>query len=523
LRNYDRGLDMMAKKAVISVSDKTGIVEFAEGLVAEGFELISTGGTYKTLKEADIPVRYVSEITGFPEILDGRVKTLHPKIHGGILAMDTEKHRAQCAENGIDFIDLVCVNLYPFRETIAKEGVTFEEAIENIDIGGPTMVRSAAKNHNRVTIIVNPENYGRVIESLRENGVIPLALRKELAAEAFAHTAEYDRLIAGYLEGQIGTKTSFPQHLRLVATKVQDLRYGENPGQQAAFYADPEAGKGTLAYGQQLQGKELSYNNWMDMDAAWKIAAEYDKTVCVIIKHTNPCGVALGNSPLEAYQRALEADPVSAYGGIIALNRVVDEAIAEAIKEKFYEVVIAPDFSPRAKEILAVKVNLRLFAVGREACGKTRGWKIRTVNGGFLVQDEDEGTTPPAEWEVVTEAKPTEDDLAELEFAWKACKHVKSNAIVISAKRQVIGVGAGQMNRVGSAKIALEQAAEKAQGAYMASDAYLPFPDTVELAYSHGIKAIVHPGGSIRDKEVIGAANRLGMIILHTGRRHFMH
>ncbi|NLI91936.1 MAG: bifunctional phosphoribosylaminoimidazolecarboxamide formyltransferase/IMP cyclohydrolase [Peptococcaceae bacterium] len=512
----------MGKKAVISVSDKTGVVDFARGLVTHGFELISTGGTFKTLKEAGIAVTYVSEITGFPEILDGRVKTLHPKIHGGILAMDSDEHRAQCEENGIDLIDIVCVNLYPFRETISKEHVTFEEAIENIDIGGPTMVRSAAKNHNRVTIVVNPENYKEILDNLQANGSIPLVLRKRLAAEAFAHTAEYDRLIAGYLEGQI-EQTYFPKNLRLFATKVQDLRYGENPGQKAVFYADPEAGKGTLAYGRQLQGKELSYNNWMDMDAAWEIASEYEDTVCVIIKHTNPCGLAVGGTVSEAYKRAFDADPVSAYGGIIAFNRVVDEETAAEIKGKFFEVIVAPDFSPKAREILSDKVNLRLFVVGREECCETRGWKIRTVNGGFLVQDEDKGITPSSEWEVVSDLKPTADDLAEMEFAWKACKHVKSNAIVVSNKRQVIGVGAGQMNRVGSAKIALEQAGERSKGAYLASDAFFPFADSVELAHSFGVKAIVQPGGSVRDPEVIEAAKRLGIILVFTGRRHFKH
>ncbi|RNC29789.1 MAG: Bifunctional purine biosynthesis protein PurH [Candidatus Dichloromethanomonas elyunquensis] len=512
----------MGKKAVISVSDKTGIVDFARGLAAHGFELISTGGTFKALKEAEIAVTYVSEITGFPEILDGRVKTLHPKIHGGILATDSEEHRAQCKESGIEYIDIVCVNLYPFRETIAKEQVTFEEAIENIDIGGPTMVRSAAKNHNRVTIIVNPKNYKKILENLDKNGSVPLVLRKRLAAEAFAHTAEYDRLIAGYLEGQI-EDTYFPNNLRLSATKVQDLRYGENPGQKAVFYADPEAGKGTLAYGRQLQGKELSYNNWMDMDSAWEIAAEYEDTVCVIIKHTNPCGIALGGTVLEAYERALEADPVSAYGGIIAFNRVVDEETAAAIKGKFYEVIAAPDFSSKARELLADKVNLRLFAVGLEECRKTRGWKIKSVNGGFLVQEEDKGIAPPSEWEAVSNHTPSAEDLAEMEFVWKACKHVKSNAIVVSNKRQVIGVGAGQMNRVGSAKIALEQAGEKSKGAYLASDAFFPFADSVELAHEFGIKAIVQPGGSVRDTEVIEAANKLGIILVFTGRRHFKH
>lgn len=513
----------MVKKAVISVSDKAGVVDFARGLTAEGYQIISTGGTFKTLKEAGIPVSYVTEITGFPEILDGRVKTLHPKIHGGILAMDTDEHRKQCVEAGIDLIELVCVNLYPFRETIAKDQVTFEDAIENIDIGGPTMVRSAAKNHSRVTIVVNPANYEEILSNIKDKGSVPLVLRKRLAAEAFAHTAEYDRLIAGYLEGQIDTEVFFPQNLRFFASKVQDLRYGENPQQKAVLYADPEAGRGTLVFGQQLQGKELSYNNWMDLDAAWEIVSEYEDTVCVIIKHTNPCGVASGSTVREAYERALEADPMSAFGGIIAFNRVVDEETAEAIKERFYEVIVAPEFSPRARDILAEKTNLRLFVVGREECCDTRGWKVRTVNGGFLIQEEDKGTTPIGEWEVVSEQKPSQDDLAELEFAWKACKHVKSNAIVVSNKRQVIGVGAGQMNRVGSAAIALEQAGDKAKGAYLASDAFFPFPDSVELAHRYGVKAIIQPGGSVKDKEIIAAANKLGIALVFTSRRHFKH
>lgn len=513
----------MVKKAIISVSDKTGIKDFARGLVEEGYELISTGGTFKNLKEAGIPVSYVSEITGFPEILDGRVKTLHPKIHGGILAMDTDEHRRQCQETGIGLIDLVCVNLYPFRETISKEGVSFEEAIENIDIGGPTMVRSAAKNHVRVTIVVNPKNYPEILNYLKEDGSIPLGIRKRLAAEAFAHTAEYDRLIAGYLENQIESGPFFPGNLRLFARKVQDLRYGENPGQKAVLYADPEAGKGNLVSGQQLQGKEFSYNNWMDMDAAWEIASEYNDTVCVIIKHTNPCGVALGRNVLEAYERALSADPVSAFGGIIAFNRVVDEETARAIKERFYEVIVAPGFNPQAEQILSAKANLRLFAVGREEGCATRGWKIKTINGGFLVQQEDLGVAPVEEWKCVSAAKPSEDDLAELEFAWKTCKHVKSNAIVVSAKKQVLGVGAGQMNRVGSVKIALEQAGENARGAFLASDAYFPFPDSVELANASDIKAIIQPGGSVNDQKVIAAADKMGIILIFTGRRHFKH
>ena len=513
----------MGKKAVISVSDKRGVVEFAKGLVAQGFEIISTGGTYKTLKEAGIEVTYISEVTDFPEILDGRVKTLHPKIHGGILARDLEEHRKQCADNGIDLIDLVCVNLYPFKETISKENVTFDEAIENIDIGGPTMVRSAAKNHQRVTIVVNPDRYDLILENLQKNGTVSLELRRKLAAEAFAHTAEYDRLIAGYLEGQIDAETAFPKTLRLSVAKLQDLRYGENPNQKAAFYADPDAGKGTLAYGEQLQGKELSYNNWVDMDAAWELVNEFEETACAIIKHTNPCGVAIGSNVLDAYEKALEADPVSAFGGIIALNRTLDGETATAIQSRFYEVIVAPEFSPEARQILAAKASLRLFKVNVEEQQHTRGWKIRTVNGGFLLQDEDIGIAPVSVWQVVSAAKPSAEDLNELEFAWKACKHVKSNAIVVAKKKQVLGVGAGQMNRVGSAKIALEQAAEKAQGAYLASDAFFPFADSVEVAAEHGIKAIVQPGGSVRDHEVIETADRLGIILVFTGRRHFKH
>jgi len=513
----------MGKKAIISVSDKRGVVEFAKGLVEQGFEIISTGGTYKTLKEAGIEVTYISEVTGFPEILDGRVKTLHPKIHGGILARDLEEHRKQCADNGINLIDLVCVNLYPFKETIAKENVTFDEAIENIDIGGPTMVRAAAKNHQRVTIVVNPDRYDLVLENLRENGTVSLELRKKLAAEAFAHTADYDSLIANYLEGQIETEIAFPKTLRLNVPKVQDLRYGENPDQQAAFYADPDAGKGTLAYGEQLQGKELSYNNWVDMDAAWELVNEFEETACAIIKHTNPCGVAIGSTVLEAYEKALEADPVSAFGGIIALNRALDGDTATAIKSRFYEVIVAPEFSPEACQILAAKTNLRLFKVNTAEKRQTRGWKIRTVNGGFLVQDEDNGIAPVSAWQVVSETKPSAEDLHELEFAWKACKHVKSNAIVVAKNKQVLGVGAGQMNRVGSAKIALQQAAEKARGAYLASDAFFPFADSVEVAAEFGIKAIIQPGGSLRDQEVIETANKLGIILVFTGRRHFKH
>jgi len=514
----------MKRRAIISVSDKTGIVAFARELVDLGFELISTGGTYKVLDEANISVKYVSEVTGFPEVLDGRVKTLHPLIHGGILARDSVEHMQQMERNGILYIDLVVVNLYPFRETIAKPGVTFEEAIENIDVGGPTMVRAAAKNHGRVTVLVNPESYEEVLSVLREMGNVPAGMRKRLAADAFAHTAEYDRLIAGYLERQIGPSGEFPETLRITARKVQELRYGENPQQKAAFYINSEAGAGTLANGKQLQGKELSYNNWIDMNAAWKLVREFESCAATIIKHTNPCGVAKGKTPLEAYESAFDADPVSAFGGIIAFNRVVDTACAEALKDRFYEVIVAPEFSPEAREILSAKANLRLFVVGRGELGKPKpGWVSRSIEGGYLVQEVDQGTTPISEWDVVTEQKPTEEDLEALDFAWRIVKHVKSNAIVVTDHRRTLGVGAGQMNRVGSVKIALDQAGDNAKGAYLASDAFFPFPDSIEEAAKAGIRAIVQPGGSLKDPAVIEAANRLNIIMVFTHRRHFQH
>lgn len=518
------------KRAVLSVSDKTGIVDLGKGLAELGYEIISTGGTFKTLTEAGVPVRYVTELTGFPEILNGRVKTLHPMVHAGILARDTEEHRKQLEENGIGYIDLVVVNLYPFRETVAKPNVSFEDAIENIDIGGPTMVRAAAKNQERVAIVVNPKRYADVLQSLKAEGEISYAMRKKLAAEAFAHTADYDKAIADYLEKQQakekGTESIFPETLRLTAEKVQDLRYGENPQQKAAFYRRSNA-EGTLAGGVQLQGKELSYNNWVDMEAAWSLAQEFKEPACVIIKHTNPCGTALGKTPLEAYERALEADPVSAYGGIIAVNRVIDGDCARSMHEHFYEVILAPEFSPEAREIFADKKNLRLVVIKRgekdAQANSTIGWKIKTIQGGFLLQEDDVDTAPVSEWEVVTEQKPTAEDLHELEFAWRVVKHVKSNAIVLAKDGQTLGVGAGQMNRVGSVKISLEQAGDKAKGAYLASDAFFPFPDSLEEAAKAGVRAVIQPGGSIRDAEVLEAANRLNMVMVFTHRRHFQH
>jgi len=515
------------------------------GLVELGFELISTGGTYKALTKAGIAVTYISAVTEFPEILDGRVKTLHPRLHGGILARATAEHERQCQENGIQFIDLICVNLYPFEKTIAQDGVTLEKAIENIDIGGPAMVRSAAKNHDRVTVIVRPADYDLVLENLRAHGEVPLALRRRLAAEAFAHTARYDALIATYLEKELAalpdpampakpTANAFPQTLRLFVHKAQMLRYGENPDQSAALYVEPEAEQGSLTQGRQLQGKELSYNNWVDMDAAWNLVSEYDKIACAIIKHTNPCGLALGASVFEAYTRALACDPVSAFGGVIALNRPVDGSTASAIKDRFYEVIIAPRFDPEAQSILADKKNLRLFELGTfgpeqasapAGVGRSglRGDRIRAVNGGLLFQEEDMGTSPRSAWQVVTQLQPTATDLDELEFAWLACKHVKSNAIVVTKDRRILGVGAGQMNRVGSAEIALTQGGARSKGAYLASDAYFPFPDSVEVAATYGIRAIIQPGGSVRDREAIDTADKLGLIMVFTSRRHFRH
>jgi len=511
----------MGLRAVLSVSDKQGIVEFARGLAALGVELISTGGTYKTLTEADIPVKYVSEVTGFPEIMEGRVKTLHPLIHGGILARDCEEHRQQAAQNDIQFIDLVVVNLYPFKETIAKPGVSFAEAIENIDIGGPTMVRAAAKNQERVTIIVNPRHYSAVLAVLQKKGKVPWEMRQRLAAEAFAHTAEYDRVIAGYLEQRLEPQAVFPTVIRLMANKVQDLRYGENPQQHAALYATLQ--EGTLASGRQIQGKELSYNNWTDMDVAWAIVGEFQQCAAVIIKHANPCGVALGATPLEAYERALATDPVTASGGIVAFNRVVDGACARAIRERLFEGITAPDFRQDAREILGEKTSIRLYAVGSQEPSRDPSWKIKSVNGGYLVQEEDYGKNPISEWKMVTINKPTHEDLQELEFAWQVVKHVKSNAIVVSRFKQAIGIGAGQMNREYSVNIALSQAGNKVNGAYLASDAFFPSPESLEEAAKAGIRAIVQPGGSVKDKAVIDAANNLNLIMVLTNRRYFQH
>lgn len=509
------------KRALVSVSDKTGVAEFAGELTKLGYEVVSTGGTAKTLKEAGVEVTYISEVTGFPEILGGRVKTLHPKVHGGILAKRTPEHLKQLEENNIVPIDIVAVNLYPFKETISKPDVTLEEAIENIDIGGPSMVRAAAKNYRDVAVIVKPSRYKAVIRELKEKGRISPETRFELALEAFSHTAEYDRCIADYLAGVSGQ--GFSETFSLTGHKLQSLRYGENPHQMAAFYKDETAGPGTLGEAKQLQGKELSFNNIVDTEAALSLVREFDRPAVVIIKHSNPCGTAVGSSLKEAYQRALEADKMSAYGGIVGLNRPVDKETAEELVKIFLEAVIAPSVDKEALEVLSVKPKLRVLECGSlEGAGK-KDFDIKKVSGGFLIQDMDRGNIPPSEWKVVTQRKPSQKDLEELAFAWKVVKHVKSNAIVVTKDNVTLGVGAGQMNRVGSAEIALKQAGDSARGGYLASDAFFPFGDTVEAAAKAGIKAVIQPGGSIRDEESIKAADENGVIMVFTGMRHFKH
>lgn len=504
------------KRALISVSNKEGVVEFSRGLVDLGFEIISTGGTYQTLKDAGIPVRKVADITGFPEILDGRVKTLHPKIHGGILACRTPEHLAQLEANQITPIDIVAVNLYPFRQTVAKPGVTLEEAVENIDIGGPAMVRAAAKNHKYVVIVVNPARYETILDELRSSGSVSQETRLKLAYEAFTHTAAYDSMISAYLSGLTGEK--FGDTLVIGGEKVYDLRYGENPHQEAAFYRFLTPGQG-LPDARQLNGKELSYNNIVDTQAAWDLVCEFERPACVIIKHTNPCGVAVADNLEEAYTKAFAADSLSAFGGIIALNRKVDANTARKMAEPFMEVIIAPDYEDDALEILRAKKNLRVLSMPQ---ANSTGWRLRTVEGGFIVQDED---VDPKElpMQVVTNASPQPEQMGDLVFAWKVVKHVKSNAIVVVKDGVTLGVGAGQMNRVGSARIALEQAGDKAQGAVLASDAFFPFKDTVELAAQYGITAIIQPGGSVRDEESIEACNQNEIAMIFTGIRHFRH
>jgi len=503
-------------RALISVSNKDGVVEFAHGLEKLGYEIISTGGTYRTLQEAGVKVRQVAEITGFPEILDGRVKTLHPKIHGGILARRIPEHLQQIEANNIEPIDIVAVNLYPFRETVAKKDVSLAEAIENIDIGGPTMVRSAAKNYQDVIIIVKPEFYGPVLHELENKGTVGNKMRFRLALEAFSHTAAYDAMISSYLANIDGEM--FLDNMVLAGEKVYELRYGENPHQKACFYRTMTPGMG-LADVKQLNGKELSYNNIIDTQAGWSLVKEFADTACVIIKHTNPCGTAVGSTLEEAYLKAFSADPVSAFGGIIAFNRRVDLATARHAAEPFMECIIAPGYDDDALECLQGKKNLRVLEL---PILPVADLQIKTVDGGFVVQESDQDSLDMNNLQVVTQIHPTLEDLKELAFAMMVAKHVKSNAIVVAKDGMTVGVGAGQMNRVGSAQIALQNT-EKCKGAVMASDAFFPFKDTVELAAAAGIKAIIQPGGSIRDQESIDECNQHGIAMVFTGIRHFKH
>lgn len=511
----------MKRRAIISVSNKKGIVTFAKQLAELGVEIISTGGTKRVLAEHGIPVTSISDVTNFPEILDGRVKTLHPNIHGGLLAVrDDETHKQQLQEHGITPIDLVVVNLYPFQETIAKPSVTLMEAIEQIDIGGPTMLRAAAKNHAYVTAVVDPADYDVVIEQLKQYDEVLLETRRALAAKVFRHTAAYDAMIAQYLTNVIGE--TYPETMTMTFVKKQSLRYGENPHQTAAFYEKPLSSPFSITKAKQLHGKELSYNNINDANAALQIVGEFTEPAAVAVKHMNPCGVGVGKTIAEAFQKAYEADPTSIFGGIVALNREVDEQTAAKLNDIFLEIVIAPSFTEQALAMLTKKKNIRLLTVDFQAERKREPF-IVSVRGGLLVQDEDIYTIDDANIQVVTERQPTEEEWANLTFAWRVVKHVKSNAIVLAKDGMTIGVGAGQMNRVGAAKIAIEQAGEKANGAVLASDAFFPMSDTVEVAAQAGVTAIIQPGGSIRDEDSIQKANEYGMAMVFTGVRHFKH
>jgi phosphoribosylaminoimidazolecarboxamide formyltransferase/IMP cyclohydrolase len=521
------------ERALISVSDKTGVLEFAQALSAMGVQLLSTGGTAKLLAEAGVEVTEVSDYTGFPEMLDGRVKTLHPKVHGGILGRrDLPEHVAKMAEHGIDTIDLVCVNLYPFEATIANGECTLEDAIENIDIGGPTMVRSAAKNWAHVAVVTDVADYAGLIAEMRTKpACLSRTTRFALAKKAFTHTAAYDGAISNYLtalvEGEPGGKMErslFPNRLNLQFTKVQDMRYGENPHQSAAFYRDLAPAPGSIAHYQQLQGKELSFNNIGDADAAWEAVKTFDGPACVIVKHANPCGVAVADNALNAYRLALATDNTSAFGGIIAFNCEVDETAVEAVTGQFLEVLIAPSFTAAARTLIAAKKNVRVLEVPLQA-GANR-FELKRVGGGLLVQSPDVRNVQLAELTVATTRAPSEQEMSDLIFAWRVAKYVKSNAIVFARNGQTAGIGAGQMSRVDSTRIAARKAEDAGlslKGAAAASDAFFPFRDGIDVIAAQGIKAIIQPGGSMRDAEVIAAANEHGIAMVLTGCRHFRH
>lgn len=516
------------KQALLSVSDKTGIVELARALRALNVKLLSTGGTARLIAEAGIDVTEVADYTGFPEMLDGRVKTLHPKIHGGILARrDVPEHVAALREHGIEAIDLLVVNLYPFQKTVANPRATFDEAIENIDIGGPTLLRAAAKNHAHVTVIVDPSDYPQVqAELVADAGAVSATTRLELAKKVFAHTAAYDGAIANYLTslGTDGTRHPFPRVLSLQFNKVQDMRYGENPHQSAAFYRDADPAPGGIASYRQLQGKELSYNNVADADAAWECIKTFTEPACVIVKHANPCGVALGAGPLEAYQKAFKTDPTSAFGGIIAFNRILDEEAARAVTGQFLEVLIAPSISPGAARVLAGKQNVRVLEV--PLAPGHNAFDIKRIGGGVLAQSADAENIAATQLRVVTRRQPSAAQLSDLLFAWRVAKFVKSNAIVFCADAMTLGVGAGQMSRVDSARIAsikAHNAGLSLAGSAVASDAYFPFRDGLDVVAEAGATSVIQPGGSVRDEEVIGAANERQLAMVFTGVRHFRH
>jgi len=514
------------RRALLSVSDKTGLVEFARQLQALSFEILSTGGSAATLREAGITVTDVSSVTGFPEVMDGRVKTLHPAVHGGLLARRGTDDDVM-TEYGIGWIDVLAVNLYPFEATVARDDCTLAEAIENIDIGGPAMLRAAAKNHGRVFVVVDPTDYERVVEGVTSGDIS--TLREQLALKAFVHTAGYDAAISSYLQAQYAAEDLFPEKLVLQWTRAQTLRYGENPHQQGAFYRRAKM-PGTIAGAKQLQGKPLSYNNFADADAALQCVKAFDETACVIVKHANPCGVSVAATPLDAYQNAYRTDPTSAFGGIIAFNRPLDETTAAAIVgQQLVDVIVAPEIDDGAGAALKKKKNMRVLETGSPRptrAGADRNWDLKTVEGGLLVQQNDAGTLADVESEVVTKRAPTQSELADLQFAWVVTKYVKSNAIVYTRDSQTIGIGAGQMSRVVSARIGALKAADEGldlAGAVMASDAFFPFRDSIDTAAENGITAIIQPGGSIRDQEVIEAADEHGLAMIFTHMRHFRH
>ncbi len=511
----------MIRRALISVSDRTGLADFARGLVNLGVEILSTGGTAEALRSHGLPVTPVATVTGFPEILDGRVKTLHPHIHAGILARrDLEAHRRQLAEHGIGPIDLVAVNLYPFCQVVSSPQVTLEAAVENIDIGGPALVRAAAKNHRHVTVVVEPQDYPEVLAALERHGMVPDGLRYRLAVKAFRHTAAYDATVAQWLDRQQeGDPEAFPTHLVLALELERTLRYGENPHQRAALYRDPLARTGPLA--EQLQGKELSYNNLLDAAAAWELVLAFPEAAAVAVKHATPCGVAVGEHPLEAYRKARDADPVSIFGGVVAFNRPLDGETAADMTEIFLELIIAPDFEPSALRALGRRADLRVL---RAADAPLRSsLDLRHLAERCLVQEPDTSSANVEGWRLVTERPATAREMADLLFAWRVVRAVRSNAIVLAREGVTTGIGGGQTSRIGAARIALAAAGERARGSVLASDGFLPFPDVVEEAAAAGVTAIVQPGGSLRDEQSVHVADRRGLAMLFTGMRHFRH